>query len=158
MRTTERAAERMRPTLVGEGIRFVAVGAAATLLNALLYLALREALPALGANLVALLLSTAASTELNRRFTVHAGAAHPLRTHVQNTGTVLWYAFSSTLVLLWLGQVVTDPSAGLEAAAVASASVVGGVVRFAVLRWWVFADRADEPAPPTARRRPTPVG
>jgi putative flippase GtrA len=143
------AAHRLRlepehPLLV-QVVRYMLLGAAGTATNALVFLVLRTWLDAVPANLVALVLSTALSTELNRRFTFGGAAVHRWRNTVQNGGTVLFYAFYSSAVLLLLGLFVDSPSPALESLAVAAASVLGGTVRFLVLRQWVFADdHADE--------------
>ena len=138
---TRAAAFRARhPTLV-RLIRFTAVGGAGTLLNAAIFLLLRTWWDTLPANLAALVLSTAIGTELNRHFTFAAPrGSHRWRAHVQNGGTVLFYAFYSSAVLLALGLLVTDPSPVLESVAVAVASVLGGLLRFLVMRYWVFPD------------------
>jgi putative flippase GtrA len=71
------------------------------------------------------------------------------RDYVQNAGTVAFYAVYSSAVLLVLGAVVTDPTALQESSAVAMASVLGGVMRFVVLRNWVFGSRAAVPGSST---------
>jgi hypothetical protein len=49
--------------------------------------------------------------------------------------------------------VVDNPSALVESAAVAAASVLGGLARFSVMRLWEFA-----PAEREVLATPTPVG
>lgn len=126
-------------------IRFGLVGAVGTLINAVIFLVLRQWWGALPADLVALVLSTLIGTEINRHFTFGATrSTHPWRAHVQNGATVVFYACCSSAVLLLLSAMVTDPSALLETSAVSVASVFGGLVRFAAMRYWVFsADRCD---------------
>jgi putative flippase GtrA len=131
---------RRQHPLVVQVVRFTALGAAGTAANALFFLVLRGWLDAVPANLVALVLSTALSTELNRRFTFGGAEGHTWRNTVQTGGTVLFYAFYSSGVLLLLDELVDSPSPALESLAVAAASAVGGVVRFLVMRQWVFAD------------------
>ena len=122
-----------------QAARYAVVGALGTLANALVFLALRTWWEALAANLAALVLSTLVSTEVNRRFTFQgAASAHRWRTYVQNGGTVVFYAFYSSAVLVGLAMVVDDPSPWLQSVAVAAASVLGGAVRFLLLRYWVF--------------------
>jgi putative flippase GtrA len=121
--------------------RFSVVGGLGTLANALIFLALRTWWEALAANLVALVLSTLLSTEINRRFTFQASSAtHRWRTFVQTGGTVVFYAFYSSAVLIALAMIVDDPGPWLQSMAVAAASVLGGLARFLVLRYWVFDD------------------
>ena len=119
--------------------RFVAVGGLGTAANAAVFLALRVWWETLPANLVALVLSTLLSTEINRRFTFDsATVTHPWRALVQNSGTVVFYAFYSSAVLITLEMAIDDPSPWLQTLVIAAASVVGGAARFLVLRFWVF--------------------
>jgi len=131
---------RLEHPLLVQVVRYAVLGAAGTGANAMIFLVLRTWLDAVPANLIALVLSTALSTELNRRFTFGGAAAHRWRNTVQNGGTVLFYAFYSSAVLLLLGTFVDSPSPALESLVVAAASLLGGSVRFLVLRQWVFAD------------------
>jgi putative flippase GtrA len=135
-----RARLRLRHPLLAQLARYAIVGGLGTGTNALVFLVVRQWWDAVPANLVALVLSTALSTEVNRRFTFSAEHTQRWREHVQNGGTVLFYAFYSSAVLLLLGLVVEDPSPWLESGVVAAASVLGGIGRFLVLRYWVFDD------------------
>jgi putative flippase GtrA len=129
---------RLNHPLLVQLVRYAVVGGLGTLVNALVFLLLRTWLDAVPANLVALVLSTAVSTEVNRRFTFGGAAVHRFRANVQNGGTVLFYAFYSSAVLLLLGWLVGSPSPVQETLAVAAASLLGGLGRFLVLRYWVF--------------------
>jgi putative flippase GtrA len=120
-------------------LRYAVVGCLGTVVSAVLYLVLRTWWDAVPANLAAIALSTVASTEGNRRFTFHGAVTDHARAYVQNAGSVLFYAGYSSVVLVLLDQVVTDPTALQESVTVAAASVLGGTVRFLVLRNWVFA-------------------
>ena len=128
---------RAHPLLV-QLIRYAVVGGLGTLVNAAVFLLLRTWLDAVPANLVAIVVSTAVSTEANRRFTFGGAVVHRWRANVQNGGTVLFYAFYSSAVLLLLGLVVDSPTPVEETLVVAVASVLGGLCRFLVLRYWVF--------------------
>jgi putative flippase GtrA len=122
-----------------QATRYVIVGALGTVANAVIFLVLRTGWDAIEANLVALVLSTLLSTEVNRRFTFRgAGPVHRWRTYAQNGGTVGFYAFYSSAVLIALGILVDDPSPWLESVAVAAASILGGAGRFLLMRYWVF--------------------
>lgn len=121
--------------------RYAVASAVATAVNALVYLGLRTGWDdPLGANLVALLVSTLVSTEINRRFTFEGAPVHRWRARVQVAGTVAFYAVYSSAVLLALGALVDDPAPLLEAAVVSAASVLGGLARFLLLRFWVFPE------------------
>ena len=58
-----------RPRLFGQLVSFCLIGAASTLAYAVLYLLLRQAMPAQAANFLSLLLTAVANTAANRRFT-----------------------------------------------------------------------------------------
>ena len=138
-----RARLRRAHPLATQLARYAIVGGLGTVANAVVFLVLRTWWETLAANLVALVLSTVLSTEVNRRFTFgSAPLVHPWRTYVQTGGTVVFYAFYSSAVLITLAMVVSDPNPWLQTAAVAGASALGGVGRYLVLRFWVF----DEPA------------
>lgn len=146
--TVERPGLRERHPLAVQLARYVVAGGVGTLVNALVYLLLRNWWDLLPANLVALVLSTLVSTEVNRRFTFSGEEGQPWRAHVQTVGMVAFYAVYSSAVLLALTAAVDRPTPLLESVTVAAASVLGGAVRFLLLRFWVFdAAPADGPAP-----------
>jgi putative flippase GtrA len=132
---------RLRPALVQLG-RYALVGGVGTGLNVVLFLVARTWLSAVPANVVAIVLTTLVTTEANRRFTFHAEQGYRWRTVLQNVGTVVFYAFYGSAVLLLLHAVVEGPTALMESVAVASASVLGGIARFSVMRLWEFAPAA----------------
>jgi putative flippase GtrA len=137
------------PTVV-QLVRYALVGGLGTGVNAGVYIALRATLDPLAANLVALLISTAVSTEANRRFTFDGAPAHRWRVYVQDIGTVVFYAFYSSAVLLVVDEVFPGVTAPGESLAVALASTLGGLVRFAVLKAWVFETATTEQVPAAA--------
>jgi putative flippase GtrA len=134
---------RLHPMAVQLG-RYALVGGVGTGLNVLLFLVARQWLSAVPANVVAIVLSTLVTTEANRRFTFEAGNGHRWRTILQNVGTMVFYAFYGSAVLVLLQAVVDRPTALVESAAVASASVLGGLARFSVMRLWEFAPSAPD--------------
>lgn len=142
-----------RHPLVVQVARYAIVGGLGTGVNALIYLVLRTWIEPVPANLVALVLSTIASTEANRRFTFGGAAVRHWRNYVQNGGTMLFYAFYSSTVLLILAALVDNPNPTLEATCVAAASLLGGTCRFLVMRYWVFGttERDGQDAPVPAR-------
>ncbi len=134
-----RARVRQAHPLATQLARYAVVGGLGTVANAVLFLVLRTWWETLLANLVALVLSTLLSTEINRRFTFGAvPSAHRWRTYVQNGATVVFYAVYSSAVLITLALLVEEPSPALQSLAVAVASVFGGIGRYLVLRFWVF--------------------
>ncbi|WP_214366480.1 GtrA family protein [Pseudonocardia sp. H11422] len=134
---------RRRHPVIAQLARYAIVGGLGTSVTALTFLVLRNWFDSVPANLLALIVSTAVSTEVNRRFTFSGATAHRWRSHVQNGGTVLFYAFYSSLVLIVLDDLAPAASEVQEALVVALASVLGGLLRFLVLRYWVFATGPD---------------
>lgn len=128
---------RERHPLAVQIVRYAVAGGVGTLVNALVYLLLRTWWDLLPANLAALVVSTLVSTEVNRRFTFSGAEIHRWRKHVQTAGTIAFYAVYSSVVLLVLTAVVDNPTPVLESATVAAASVLGGALRFLILRFWV---------------------
>ncbi|MEU0465942.1 GtrA family protein [Amycolatopsis sp. NPDC006131] len=117
---------------------YVVAGVLTTGLQELLFLGGRPLLGAVTANVLAIALTTLANTEFQRRVTFAGHSASPVRLHLQSAVTFAFYAGYGSLVLLSLHLFTTNPSATLQAVALAAASGLGGIVRFAVLRWWVF--------------------
>jgi putative flippase GtrA len=128
---------RDRHPLAVQIARYAVAGGVGTVVNALVYLLLRNWWDLLPANLAALVVSTLVSTEVNRRFTFSGAEIHRWRKHIQTAGTVAFYAVYSSAVLLVLTAVVDTPTPLLESATVAAASVLGGALRFLILRFWV---------------------
>ncbi|MTD52755.1 GtrA family protein [Amycolatopsis pithecellobii] len=120
---------------------YVAAGAVTTGLQELVFLAARPFITSVAANVLAIALTTLANTEFHRRVTFAQMRTSALKLHVQSLGTFVFYAGYGSIVLLLLQTFVDAPSATLEAVILALTSAVGGVLRFIVLRWWVFTTR-----------------
>jgi putative flippase GtrA len=118
---------------------YVFAGAVTTGLQAVLFLALRPEFGATASNLVAVAITTIANTEFHRRVTFAGEPSSALRRHVQSVLTFAFCAGYGTVALVGLDALVAAPSAALEAAVLVAVSLVGGIARFVVLRWWVFA-------------------
>ena len=137
-----RTIPRPPATLPHQLLRFAVVGCLGTAVSTVLYLVFRTWWDAVAANLAALVLSTLVSTELNRRFTFDGATVARVRALVQSAGTVAFSACSSSAALAVLAYVVEEPTVLQESLSVAGAGALGGVVRFAALRNWVFTPRA----------------
>ncbi|HEX3589872.1 MAG TPA: bifunctional glycosyltransferase family 2/GtrA family protein [Pseudonocardiaceae bacterium] len=128
-------------TLAGQAVRFVVIGMASTLVYLLLFLLLRLALPAQPANLVALLITAIANTAANRRLTFGVRGGRDAARH-QLQGLVVFaigLAFTS-------GALAIVGSAGrwVEVAVLVVANLLATVVRFVLLRSWVFRGHAPQ--------------
>lgn len=123
-------------------VRFTAIGAVMTLAYLGLYVLLRHALSAQAANAVAWVATAMVDTAANRRMTFGlSGRRGAARAQVEGLlvfGTGLAITSGS---LLLLAASVPDASPGLEYAVVVVANVVAGLLRFFLLRHWVFAPR-----------------
>ena len=131
--------------LLGQLVRFAAVGVASTAAYALLYLVLAPLFGAQAANVLALLITAVANTAANRTFTF--GVRGPARAvRHQGQGLIVfgiaWALTSGSLTGLHL----LAPGAGRtdELVVLTVANLVATVLRFVLLRGWVF--RAAAPA------------
>ncbi|MBB2934241.1 putative flippase GtrA [Amycolatopsis bartoniae] len=117
---------------------YVVAGVVTTGLQELVFLAARPLMPSVAANVLAIALTTVANTEFHRRVTFSTMHTSAVKLHIQSIGTFAFYAGYGSVVLLVLQAFVGSPSATLEAVILAITSTVGGILRFVVLRWWVF--------------------
>ncbi|MDQ0663525.1 glycosyltransferase involved in cell wall biosynthesis [Arthrobacter ulcerisalmonis] len=131
-----------RPSFFGQVLRFGLVGIASTLAFALLYLVLQGPFSAQEANFLSLLLTAVGNTAANRRFTF--GITGPAKLFTQQfQGFVVfllaWAITSSSLVILHSANL--DPAPGTELLTLTAANVFATLMRFALLRIWVFRSR-----------------
>jgi putative flippase GtrA len=134
-----------RPSFFGQVIRFGLVGLVSTLAFALLYLILQGPFGAQEANFLALLMTAVGNTAANRRFTF--GVIGPDRLFVQQfQGFIVfllaWGITSSALLLLHSISVHAGPSA--ELLTLTAANIFATLMRFALLRVWVFRQRRGQ--------------
>ncbi|WP_363326160.1 bifunctional glycosyltransferase family 2/GtrA family protein [uncultured Pseudokineococcus sp.] len=133
--------------LLGQMVRFAAVGAVSTLAFVALYALARQVVPAQAANLMALLVTAVANTAANRRLTFGIrGRARQARHHAQGLGVfaLAWGLTAGALALLH--ALVPTPPRAAELAVLVGANLLATVLRFLALRSWVFAgDWADDP-------------
>jgi putative flippase GtrA len=120
---------------------YVAAGAVTTAAQAALFVVLQPSLGSQVANLAAIAVTTIGNTEFHRRVTFASRRSNSGKRHLQDFLTFLFYAGCGSIVLASVDAIVTDPTVFLETVVLLAASGIGGVLRFVVLRWWVFADR-----------------
>jgi glycosyltransferase involved in cell wall biosynthesis/putative flippase GtrA len=130
------------PGFFGQVIRFGVVGVLSTAAFALLYLVLQDVMASQAANFVALLVTTIANTWANRRFTF-GERGRPDAVKHQFQGLIVfgiaWAMTSGSLVLL--NGVAPHASAQAELIVLTIANLLATLVRFALLRLWVFRDQ-----------------
>jgi putative flippase GtrA len=124
--------------------RFVLVGLASTLAYLVLYLVLRDWMPAQAANAVSLLVTAVGNTAVNRRVTFGiSGRRHAVRHQLRGL-----IAFAAGLVLTSgalavLHWITPRPTRLAEIAVLLIASIVATLARFALYRSWVFRGSAQ---------------
>lgn len=135
-----------RPSFFGQVVRFGLVGAVSTLAFALLYLVLQGPFGAQQANFLALLLTAVGNTAANRRFTFGISGPDKLFTQQVQGLIVFLLAWGITSSSLWvLHSVNLDATASIELLTLTAANVLATLMRFVLLRIWVFrVRRRDE--------------
>ncbi|GAA3757370.1 glycosyltransferase [Streptomyces tremellae] len=158
----ETEAARGAGRLVRQVAGFCGVGVLSTLFYLLLYALFRGGLGAQGANAAALLVSAVANTAANRRLTFGVrGRGRAVRHQLQ--GLVV-FAVGLALTsgsLAALGTATGNASHTAELAVLVAANLAATVLRFLLLRAWVFPDRAapgpERAAPGVAAAPAAPV-
>lgn len=134
-----------QPQLIRHVPLYVLGGAISTGLQALLFLVLRDPLTPAAANPLAIGVTTLLNTEFHRRVTFRDATGPRTRQHLQTVGTFLFYACAGTTALALLHLLTDAPSPMTETAVLVATSLFGGILRFLILRSWVFVwDRDAE--------------
>ncbi|MEU4228460.1 bifunctional glycosyltransferase family 2/GtrA family protein [Nonomuraea sp. NPDC026600] len=116
--------------------KFAVVGVVSTLAYLLLFSGLRQMIPVLVANAIALLVTAVANTAANRRFTFGVtGSAGAMRQQFEGLMAFLVGLVLTTGSLALLPDTVSH---GVELVAVVLANALATLVRFLLLRVWVF--------------------
>ena len=146
LRGVLRLVRNRRSGFAGQVARFGAIGVASTIAYTVLYLALRPALAAQAANAIALLVTAIGNIAANRRLTFAIrGAAHSVRHQIQGL-VVFGLALALTsLSLVSLHAAAVHPSRSLELVVLVLANLAATVLRFVLLRSWVFRARRVAP-------------
>ncbi len=142
--------------LTGQLIRFAVVGVASTAAFALLYLLLAGPLGPQGANFAALLITALANTAANRRLTFGVRGGDGAWRHLGQGLVVFVLGWALTAgSLAWL-HAAAQPSRATELAVLVLANLTATVLRFTLLRHWVFARTG--PAVMAPRPDALPIG
>jgi putative flippase GtrA len=130
---------RVPAGLIHQLVRFAAVGVLSTVAYLVLFLLLRDSLGAQGANALTLLGTTMANTALNRRFTFGV-VGRQRRTRQQVQGLIVFgLALGLTSGTLAVAHSLhSTPPAAVEVALLTAANAAATLVRFLLLRRWVF--------------------
>lgn len=130
-------------TLLRQAVRFAAVGVVSTLVYFFAFVALRAAVDAQAANLVALLGTAVANFAANRRYTFGVrGRSGAVRHQFQGFAV---FAVSLTLTsgALFVLHSVHDPNALPELTILVAVNLSAAFLRFAMLRGWIFRRSRD---------------
>ena len=128
--------------LTGQLVRFAVIGVASTLAYLIVYVLLRTFLGPQVANLLALLLTAVANTAANRRFTFGVSGRENAVTHQVQGLLVFGIALALTSGALWLlHALVPAPTKLLEVTVLVVANLTATLLRFLMLRVWVFRRR-----------------
>ena len=132
-----------RRQLVGQLARFTVVGAASTAVYVALFVLLRGAIGAQGANAVSLLVTAVANTAVNRRVTFGIrGRAQAGRDQVRGLIAFgIGLAFTSG-ALTALHHAESRPARATEVSVLVAANLLATIVRFGLYRSWVFSGGA----------------
>jgi putative flippase GtrA len=134
-------------------VRFVGIGIASTLAYLVLYALLRVDLGAQPANLAALLVTAIGNTTLNRRITFGVqGAAHAVRHQFQG---LLIFALGLGLTsgaLAALDAATAKPGRLVELTVLVLANLLATVLRFVLMRGWVFRNLKETTMTPENAR------
>ena len=131
----------VQATLTRQLVRFAAIGAFSTLAYLAIFLLSRPALGAQEANFVALLLTAVGNTAANRRLTF--GVRGPRRRGRHHVGGLAVFALGLGLTSGSLAALHAwaQPSYVMELLVLVAANLAATLLRFLLLRRWVFARR-----------------
>jgi putative flippase GtrA len=135
LRGMARVARRQLPS-------FAAIGVVSTVAYLALFSVLRSVTGATAANAVALLVTAVANTAANRRFTFGVtGRAGVWRQHLEGLVVFGLGLAMTTGALALLERTTPDPGRAAELAALVAANAAATLLRFVLLRSWVFHPR-----------------
>jgi putative flippase GtrA len=141
-------AARRLPPVVGQLLWYTAIGAVMTLAYLGLYAVLRNVLAPQPANVVAWVATAVADTAANRRLTFGiTGRSGAVRAQGEGLAVFLLGLAITSGSLALLDRLVAQPGRPLELAVLLGANLGAGLVRFVLLKVWVFSPR----------RRPRPA-
>jgi putative flippase GtrA len=129
------------PRIGGQLARFALVGAVSTIAYLALFLLLRGSAGAFGANLLALAITAVGNTAANRRLTFGFRGRDRAARHYGEGLAV--FALGLALSTGALALVPSAAGASVQLTALVGANVVTTLLRFVLLRTWVFSPRRN---------------
>lgn len=133
---------------------FCVVGFVAAVITLALYAVFRLWWPPLGANLLAVTLSSLFNNEANRRLTFRRRSRSPVLEHLQAVVVFGLYCGFTSGALLTLHALSAGPPRWIEFVVLLASSAIGTLGRFVLLSVWVFPPR-PVPAPVVQHREET---
>jgi putative flippase GtrA len=134
---------------------FSVIGVTSTLAYIVLYLLLRNVMPALAANALSLLVTAVANTAANRRLTFGiSGRSHAARHQLKGLLTFAAGLALTSGALAGLHAATASPGRGAEVAVLVAANLVATALRFLLYRTWVFGGPRPQRAAATAEHLP----
>ncbi|WP_189210756.1 bifunctional glycosyltransferase family 2/GtrA family protein [Actinokineospora fastidiosa] len=130
--------------LLRQVVRFATVGTLSTLAYLLLYVLLRGGLGAQAANLVALLITAVGNTAANRRLTFGVRGAEGALRHQFHGLIVFAIGLGLTSGSLAVLHAFGEPGRAAELTVLVAANLVATLLRFLLLRGWVFRQSTVE--------------
>ncbi|MER5199366.1 GtrA family protein [Streptomyces sp. NPDC002884] len=123
--------------------RFVAFGGGTGVLSSLAVPLLAVLMPWTLSNALITIASTVLCTELHARYTFRTGRRAGLRRHWQSAGSAAAAYAATSVAVLALHAIQPTPGMLTEQLVYLSASGLAGIVRFVILRLFVFATATD---------------
>ncbi len=134
---------------------FSVIGVTSTLAYIILYLLLRNVMPALAANALSLLVTAVANTAANRRLTFGiSGRSHAARHQLKGLLTFAAGLALTSGALAGLHAVTASPGRAAEVAVLVAANLVATALRFLLYRTWVFGGARPQHAAAAAGHLP----
>ena len=128
-------------TLPWQAVRFGAIGVASTLAYLLLFVLMRGAIGSQPANLIALLITAVANTAANRRITFGVSGPGAGRHQAMGLGVFALGLVLTSGSLFLLHATDPHPAGVTELSVLIAANLAATVLRFVLMRVWVFAER-----------------
>ena len=117
-----------------QAVSFALIGLASTLLSLALFLVLRDEVGALWANFIGYTATTVGNNWANRRWTFRRRGTADRRWHIAG----IFAVYVATMAVSTIALSVVDGNLGAELLTLIVTWGVAGVIRFSVLRGWVF--------------------